>query len=98
MSFAVFRTIRMLEEARVRYFIERTRPDSIRLSATMPGQRVEFDIFEDNHMEFRAFQRMRRSTAVQIYWDNFKLCLAWSSDTIMLARARSFRRSQVMPP
>ena len=55
MSSAVFRTIRMLEEARVHYFIERTRSDSLRLSVTMVGQRVEIDIFEDNHLEISRF-------------------------------------------
>jgi hypothetical protein len=55
MSSAVSRTIRMLEEARVNYCIERTRPDSIRLSATMPGQPVEIDILEYNHIEISRF-------------------------------------------
>ena len=55
MASAVFKTIRMLEEARLHFFIERTRPDSIRLSVTMVGERVEIDIFEDNHLETSRF-------------------------------------------
>ena len=55
MASAVFKTMRMLEEARLHYFIERTRPDSIRLSITMVGERVEIDIFEDNHLEISRF-------------------------------------------
>lgn len=55
MTSAVFKTIRMLEEARLHFFIERTRPDSIRLSVTMVGERVEIDIFEDDHLEMSRF-------------------------------------------
>jgi hypothetical protein len=55
MSSAVFRTMRMLEDAGLHYSIERTRPDSIRLSVTMVGQRVEVDVFEDNHIEISRF-------------------------------------------
>jgi hypothetical protein len=55
MSSAVFDTIRLLEGARL-HFIERTRPDTIRLSVTMVGERVEIDIFEDNHLEISRFR------------------------------------------
>ncbi len=55
MTSAVFKTIRMLEEARLHFVIERTRPDSIRLSVTMVGERIEIDIFEDDHLEISRF-------------------------------------------
>ncbi len=55
MSSAVFDTIKLLESARLHFFIERTRPDTIRLSVTMVGQRVEIDIFEDDHLEISRF-------------------------------------------
>jgi hypothetical protein len=55
MASAVFKTMKLLEEARLHFFIERTRPDSIRLSVTMVGQRVEIDIFEDDHVEISRF-------------------------------------------
>jgi hypothetical protein len=55
MPSAVFRTMRMLEEARLHYSMERTGPDSIRLLMTMAGQRVEIDIFEDDHIEISRF-------------------------------------------
>ncbi|HUC70986.1 MAG TPA: hypothetical protein VMS01_07340 [Stellaceae bacterium] len=45
----------MLEDARLHYSIERTRSDSIRLSVTMVGQRVEIEIFEDDHIEISRF-------------------------------------------
>ena len=56
MSSAVFDTIRLLENAGLHFFIERTRPDSIRLSVTMVGERVEIDIFEDDHLEISRFR------------------------------------------
>jgi hypothetical protein len=56
MSSAVFDTIRLLENAGLHFFIERTRPDSIRLSVTTVGERVEIDIFEDNHLEISRFR------------------------------------------
>ena len=62
MKSAIFRTMRMLEDARLHYSIERTRPDSertrpdsIRLSVTMIGQRLEIDVFEDDHIEISRF-------------------------------------------
>jgi hypothetical protein len=56
MSSAIFETIRLLESARLHFFVERTRPDSIRLSVTMVGERIEIDIFEDNHLEISRFR------------------------------------------
>ena len=55
MSSAVFDTIRLIEAAGLHFVIERTRPDSIRLSVTMVGERVEIDVFEDDHLEISRF-------------------------------------------
>jgi hypothetical protein len=56
MSSAIFETMRLLDEAHLRFFIERTRPDSIRLSVTMVGERLEIEIFEDDHLEISRFR------------------------------------------
>lgn len=56
MSSAVFETIKALEAARLHFFIERTRPDTIRLSVTVVGERIEIDIFEDDHLEISRFR------------------------------------------
>jgi hypothetical protein len=56
MSSAVFETIKALEAARLHFFIERTRPDTIRLSVTIVGERIEIDIFEDDHLEISRFR------------------------------------------
>jgi hypothetical protein len=60
MSSALFETIRLLEDASLHFFIERTRPDSIRLSVTMVGERLEIDIFEDDHLEISRFRGEER--------------------------------------
>jgi len=56
MSSAVFATIKALEAAHVHFYIERTRPDTIRLSVTLVGERIEIDIFEDDHLEISRFR------------------------------------------
>jgi hypothetical protein len=56
MSSAVFETIRLLEAKRLHFTIERTRPDAIRLSVTLVGERIEVDVFEDNHLEISRFR------------------------------------------
>ena len=56
MSSAVFATIKALEAAHVHFFIERTRPDTITLTATFVGERMEIDIFDDDHIEISRFR------------------------------------------
>ena len=55
MSSAVFDTIRLIEAAGLHFVIERTRPDAISLRVTMVGERVEIDVFEDDHLEISRF-------------------------------------------
>jgi len=55
MSSAVFETIRLLETAGLHFHIERTRPDTIRLCVAMIGERLEIEIFEDDHLEISRF-------------------------------------------
>jgi hypothetical protein len=54
-SSALFDTIKALEKAHLHFFIERTGPDSVMLSVTMVGMRMEIDIFEDDHIEISRF-------------------------------------------
>ena len=56
MSSAIFETIKALENANLHFFIEHTRPDTIRLSVTIVGERIEIDIFEDEHLEISRFR------------------------------------------
>lgn len=56
MSSTLFSTMSLLDELGLHFSIERTRPDTIRLSVTLVGERVEIDIFEDDHLEFSRFR------------------------------------------
>ena len=56
MTSSVFQVARMLNTVRLHYFIERTRPDTIRFSVTFVGERVEIDVFEDDHIEIARFR------------------------------------------
>jgi hypothetical protein len=53
---AVFDTIRLLEKAHIWFDIKRTRPDALTITATVVGERVEIDIFEDDHIEISRFR------------------------------------------
>lgn len=55
MAAAIFETLRLLESKGVHYYIERTREDTVRICATFVGQRVEIEVFEDNHLEISRF-------------------------------------------
>ena len=55
MTSTVFKTMRMLEDSKLHFFIERTRLDAIRFSVTTVGERIEIDVFEDEHLEISHF-------------------------------------------
>jgi hypothetical protein len=56
MSSALFDTIRMLEKANLHFSIERSRPDSVRLNVAIVGERIEIEVFEDDHLELSRFR------------------------------------------
>ena len=56
MSSAIFNTIKAIEDAGLHFYIERTRPDTVRLSVTLVGERIEIDIFVDDHLEISRFR------------------------------------------
>ena len=55
MSSALFKILKHLDEAKIHYFIERHRPETIDITATVVGQRIEFSVFEDDHVEISRF-------------------------------------------
>jgi hypothetical protein len=68
MSSAIFNPLKALEWARLHFYIEWTRPDTVRVNVTLVGERIEIDHIEDGHLEishFRgdAFRGRRRGTA-----------------------------------
>ena len=44
-----------LEAARIQFQLARYRPDSVLVTLTLVGERVEVDVFEDGHMEVSRF-------------------------------------------
>jgi len=51
----VFEILKRLDEAKVHYFIARYRPDTIDITATIVGERIEIAVFEDDHVEISRF-------------------------------------------
>ena len=51
----LFGLLTKLEHAKISYTLGRYRPDSVLVSLTVVGQRIEIDVFEDGHMEVSKF-------------------------------------------
>lgn len=47
--------LRLLEKRKLHYSLSRQRDDSVMISVTMVGLRVEIDVFEDDHIEYSVF-------------------------------------------
>ena len=45
-----------MERAHIGFDIKRTRPDSLTVTAAIVGERIEIDIFEDDHIEISRFR------------------------------------------
>ena len=45
-----------LERARIHFRLSRNRPDTILVTLTLVGERVEVDVFADGHMEVSRFR------------------------------------------
>ncbi|KWI55411.1 hypothetical protein WT72_16835 [Burkholderia pseudomultivorans] len=55
MTHPIFDLLTKLDGAHLAYALRRHRPDSILVSVTVVGQRVEIDVFDDGHMEVSRF-------------------------------------------
>ncbi|MGZ2746841.1 hypothetical protein [Burkholderia stagnalis] len=55
MAHPIFDLLTKLDAAHVAYALSRHRPDSILVSVTVVGQRIEIDVFDDGHMEISRF-------------------------------------------
>jgi hypothetical protein len=51
----LYRLLRSLEEARIHFTLARHREDTVLVTLTLVGERVEVDVFEDGHMEVSRF-------------------------------------------
>ena len=68
----IFRLLRHLDGLGLACVLDRTRPDTIRVTVTLVGERIESDCFEDGHVEFCRF---RGSEAVETEADALRAIL-----------------------
>ena len=55
MGHPLYNLLSELEAARIHFSLARYRPDSVLVTLTLVGERVEVDVFEDGHMEASRF-------------------------------------------
>ncbi|WP_175820984.1 hypothetical protein [Burkholderia sp. BCC0419] len=55
MAHPLYELLSSLDERRLFYTLGRHRPDTILISITVPGERIEIDVFDDGHMEMSRF-------------------------------------------
>jgi hypothetical protein len=55
MPHPLFELLQHLDEAHIYYALSRHREDTILVSITLVGERVEIDVFDDGHMEASRF-------------------------------------------
>ncbi len=55
MSHPLYALLTELEQAKIHFVLSRHRPDSVLVSLTLVGERVEIDVFDDGHMEASHF-------------------------------------------
>ena len=51
----LFLLLSRLESAGLNFTLSRNRPDTVLVTLTVVGERVEIDVFEDGHMEVSRF-------------------------------------------
>jgi hypothetical protein len=56
MSHAIYRIIHLLETNRVHFELSRHRPESLMITLTLVGERIEIDVFEDGHVQYSRFR------------------------------------------
>jgi hypothetical protein len=56
MSHPLYDLLLRLEDAKIPFTLSRNRSDSLLVTLTLVGERVEIDVFEDGHMEVSRFQ------------------------------------------
>ena len=55
-SHPLFELVSALERGRIHFTLQRLRPDTILVTITLVGERVEVDVFEGGHMEVSRFK------------------------------------------
>lgn len=52
---SLFDLLEKLDDAKIHYTLSRNRPDTVLVSATVVGMRIEIDVFRDGHSEVCIF-------------------------------------------
>jgi hypothetical protein len=55
LSHELYRLLAFLDETKLHYRIDRHRPDTVLVTVTAVGDRIEIDVFDDGHIEFCRF-------------------------------------------
>jgi len=55
MDHPLFALLRKLEDNGHYFELSRQGPESVLISVTLPGERLEIDVFEDGHVEYLRF-------------------------------------------
>jgi hypothetical protein len=55
-SHPLYDLLTSLESAKIHFTLSRYRPDSVLVSLTLVGERVEVDVFDDGHIEVSRFK------------------------------------------
>ncbi|HXT40250.1 MAG TPA: hypothetical protein VN887_09520 [Candidatus Angelobacter sp.] len=55
MSHPLFQLLQRLEDVKIHFTLSRNREDTVLVTLTLVGERVEVDVFEDGHMEVSRF-------------------------------------------
>jgi hypothetical protein len=55
MSHQLYQLLSRLEDAKIHYTLARYRQETILVTLTLVGERVEVDVFEDGHIEVSRF-------------------------------------------
>jgi hypothetical protein len=56
MSRVLYELVATLEQSGIHFTLQRHRPDTILVTMTLVGERLEVDVFEDGHMEVSRFK------------------------------------------
>jgi hypothetical protein len=52
---SLFDLLEKLDDAKIHYTLSRNRPDTVLVSVTVVGMRIEIDVFRDGHTEVCVF-------------------------------------------
>jgi len=55
MPATIYRLLKQLDDAKIHYYLERHRPDTIDVTITLVGRRIEIAVFDDDHIEMSQF-------------------------------------------